>query len=75
MEADNCLIIWTVYDNPADYPGQFVARKWLVQQAPIATGELVTGATLQSVRDQLPSGLHCLPRTIMDDARIVECWL
>lgn len=75
MEADNYLVLWTVYDSPSDYPGQFVARKWLVKQEPIATDELVTGSTLQSVRDQLPGGLHCMPRSLGDDAKIVETWL
>lgn len=74
MSVQN-LEIWTVYDSPTDFPGLFVARKWLIKQEPVATEEAFTGPTLQSVRDQIPAGLHRIPRAPEDDLNIVESWL
>lgn len=69
------LEIWTVFDHPDDYPGEFVARKWLVfAGGSVATSEVVTGPTLQSVRDQIPPGLWCNPRAPEDDPVIIESW-
>lgn len=66
------LPIWVIYQNPTDRPGLFVARKWLLDKA---TEELFEATTLQMVRDQLPTGLTCLPRSPMDDPVIVESWV
>lgn len=70
------LSVWTVFDHPTDYPEVFIARKWLlVSGVAVATSETVTGPTLQSVRDQIPAGLHCFARSPEDDVYIVESWL
>jgi len=72
----NYLSVWTVFDHPTDYPDVFIARKWvLVSGVAVATHEAVTGPTLQSVRDQIPAGLHRFPRSPEDDVYIVESWL
>ncbi|MNF89348.1 hypothetical protein D3C84_718700 [compost metagenome] len=69
------LVVWTVFDNPDDYPGVFVARKWLVYAGVYGpTHDVLTGPTLQSVRDQIPAGLYCSPRSPEDDPVIVESW-
>lgn len=69
------LDIWTVYDHPADYDG-FIARRFEVLAGfSKATLDIVTGATLDEVRDKLPRGLYPLPRSPGDDPMIVECWL
>jgi hypothetical protein len=69
------LEIWTVFDHPDDYPGEFVARKWLVfGGAYYPTHDVFTGPTLQSVRDQIPPGLWCSPRAPEDEPAIVESW-
>lgn len=65
------LSIWVVYDSPADFPGQFVARKWLNDAA---TSEVLQADSLQALRELLPAGLYCLPRSQEDDAVIVESW-
>lgn len=73
---DRALAIWTIYDNPADFPGLFVVRKWLVVDGEArATDVMFTGATLQEVRDQVPPGLHLMPRQPGDEPCIVECWI
>jgi hypothetical protein len=75
MEANQHLAIWTVIANPADYPGLFVARKWLmVEGREVPTNEVVVGLTLQAVREQIPIGLQWMPRSPDDDPVIVETW-
>lgn len=69
------LAIWTVIERPSDYPDEFIARKWIcVDGLAVATPQIVTGPTLQSVRDQIPAGLYCFPRAPEDDPNIVESW-
>lgn len=65
------LSIWVVYDNPTDYPGRFVARKW---KGDTATPELHLADTLDELRQLLPAGLCRLPRFAIDDPKIVETW-
>lgn len=66
------LEIWVVYDNPTDFPGLFIARKW-VGETP--TQELLQAETLEQLRAKLPQGLVRLDRHSGDDAKIVETWL
>lgn len=72
MSADNRLHIWTVYQNTRDYPGQFVARRWL-NDSP--TDTLLTAPSLLELRGLLPPDLYRLPRAPEDDPCIVEVWL
>jgi hypothetical protein len=75
MEADNYLFIWTVYDNPKDYPGLFVARKSEARKGVVLhTHEVLTATTLQALREQIPAGLLRQPRHPLDEPHIVECW-
>lgn len=74
MEADRYLAIWHIYFNTADYPGLYVARKWLVKDEPVPTTEGFVGTTLQEVRDQLPWGLMLMPRAPSDPPVVVESW-
>lgn len=69
------LAIWTIYQSPADHPGEFVARKWLVKTEPVPTAEVVKAATLEEVRAQLPPHLFRMDRDPSDDPAIVETWL
>ena len=67
--------MWTIYDHPTDFPMEFVARKVTVtHMGPIPSDELITGGTLEEVRDQLPPGLWCQPCDPDDDPCIVETW-
>ena len=68
----NAVEIWTVYERPLDYPQGYIARRWLND---VSTTDVVTGASLDEVRDKLPPGLHLIPRHPKDDACIVETWL
>jgi hypothetical protein len=66
------LYIWTVYDSPSDYPGQFVARLYARDRG---TNLALTAATLDQLRAMLPPGLSCIARSPDDDPVIVESWL
>lgn len=67
------LPIWTVYENPTDYPGQFVARLWHGTEP---TGEMMLFEDLAAVRHaMLRKALYRLPRRPEDDPVIVETWI
>lgn len=74
MEAEKYLAIWHVYFNPEDFPGLYVARKFLVMEEPVPTLEVITAPTLQELRDQLPWGLMLWPRDPSDPSICVESW-
>jgi hypothetical protein len=72
---EGLLTMWTVYDHPADYPGHFVARKWIVDAAGARPSmEAVFAPTLEQVRAKLPPDLFCSPRQPGDEPQIVESW-
>lgn len=67
------LSIWTIYDNPKDYPGKFVARRFELDRP---TGTVLVANTLIELRRQMMEwGLTRLPRAEEDDPVIVETWL
>jgi hypothetical protein len=71
--SDGRLPIWVVYDHPADFPSNFVARMHLDEKP---TGNLMISPDLESIRDQLRRhGLVCMARHPDDDPKIVECWI
>lgn len=69
------LSMWTVYEKPSDYPGHFVARRWLSGATVVATSDVLLAGDLALLRAMLPQGLHCLPAQPGDDPAIVETWL
>ncbi|MEY2117089.1 hypothetical protein [Rhodanobacter sp. FW106-PBR-R2A-1-13] len=66
------LFTWVVYDHPRDMPDVFVARQWRLTGP---TSRFFTAPTLDALREKLPAGLTCLPRSPDDDSVIVETWL
>jgi len=75
MNNENALQMWVITENPADYPGRFVARLAL-----ITSGEVIHTAThhtansLQAIRALIPQGLVRFDRQDGDDPVIVETW-
>lgn len=65
------LAIWTVYNNPKDFPDLYVARKWINDKP---TQEVLTADSLEGLRDLLPAGLVCMDSHSNDDPVIVETW-
>lgn len=66
------LPMWTVYDNPSDYPGKFVARMSFYDRA---TSNVLVADTLEELRGLLPPRLTRLERDPNDDPVIVEVWV
>jgi hypothetical protein len=76
MSPQESLRIWTIYDHPSDFPDCFIARMSLVSvDGLVPTREIITAATLEELRSQLPGGLYRLNRHPDDDPVIVEVWL
>lgn len=70
--------IWTIYNNPLDYPGLWVARRWEIGPGTMrSTDDVRIGQTLDEVRMMLPleRGLARIPRRPDDDPVIWEVWL
>lgn len=70
--SKNELEIWVVYYDPLDFPGLYVARKWLTD---VPTKERYIGDTLEQVRQCIPEGKILLMRDPSDDPKIVEIWI
>lgn len=69
------LLMYTIYDNPTDFSGWFVAREFKISAGRVISGDVIAkGRNLDIVRQQLPEGLHRIPRCPSDDKKIVEVW-
>ncbi len=74
------LSIWTIYNNPNDSPGKYVARRYEIDQA---TPDHFEDNDISTVRawiytEALKFGQgepFCLPRLHNDDPVIVESWV
>ena len=73
----NELSAWTLYDSPADAPGYFVLRRWVVDSnGERATPQAFLCKDAQPLRDKMRErGLTCVPRHPEDEPQIVEVWL
>ncbi|MGI4846860.1 MAG: hypothetical protein ACRYGK_01790 [Janthinobacterium lividum] len=69
---DDDMSMWVVFEEPPDFPNQYVARRF---SAYVDTGDFVTGDTLIEVRAKLPAGLMRLERSAQDDPVIRESWI
>lgn len=71
--------LYVIYENPLDFPGQFMVRRWEVQPGnpqPVPDLEAVTVChTLMEAREAIPPGRVQIPRSREDNAAIVETWL
>lgn len=80
MTEDRILEIWTIYDNPLDYPGFYVVRVFHINST--TRGGAVpepepraVARSLDEARDAIPEGLAMLPATPGEHPSIVESWL
>jgi hypothetical protein len=73
------LVIWTVYKHPNDYPGDYVARKFVITEDFYRSSkESISSRSLRDVRNVLRSlypGLIQLKRPPDDEPYLVEVWL
>jgi hypothetical protein len=70
----NDVLIWTICKHPSDYPDQFTARPHSVRMQ-CHCAFVLSGDTLDEVRDLLPTGLYQLHIQPGDDPVIAEIWL
>lgn len=70
------LVMFIVYDHPADFPNEFVCRRcYPAAGAVVFDPELFArGNTLDKVRARIPAGAVRLERSPEDDPVIVETW-
>ena len=69
---DDDTSVWIVFEEPPDFPNQYVARLY---RSYVDTGRYVVGATLNEVRARLPSGLMRMERSSHDDPMVRESWI
>jgi hypothetical protein len=70
------LLIWKIYDHPADFPDWYVARPHIIR--PKTGGPMpmhLMAKDLDQLRALLPEGLTRLNRAADDDPSIVEVWV
>lgn len=70
--------IWTIYYNPRDYPGLYVARKFINDRLTNTyqpTQDIFTADTLDKIRNKIPPYLTCITRYPEDERQIVESWI
>lgn len=67
------LGIWTIYENPKDFPGKFVAR-YFVGTKP--TSAFLTADSIDPLREHMMRlGLVHISRQPGDEPQIREIWL
>jgi len=64
-------VFFAVYENPSDFPGQFVVRQWLWG---VPCQVWAVAGTLEEVRGKLPRQLLNIGRMDGDDPAIKEVW-
>ena len=69
------LVVWTIYDRPADFPDSVVARRWLLTVDGLAPADFLVAPSIDAVRQLIPPGLVCITRDPADDPHVVESWL
>jgi hypothetical protein len=74
--ASDGFEMFTVYQNPSDYPGKFVVRSQIIRAGKVipADSPLIVADTLAEARLAIPFGLYRSPRHPQDDPVIVEVW-
>lgn len=67
------MTIYVIYDNPRDYPGKFVVRRWIGLQACAEPEGVFT--TINEARTVVPAGAVFITPYDTDDPCIAEVWL
>lgn len=76
-ESRSVLSMWVIYEDPADYPGQYVARMHQVGAGTVAVNPepVIVAPSLQEVRAVVPEGKVRLDPQPGEDPKIKEVWL
>lgn len=73
MTMDWPITLFVVYENPRDFPGKFVVRRWLdavPERTPLRVCE-----QLHQARAVIPAGAANIGRMREDDPAIREVWI
>ena len=68
------LIQWTIYENPSDYPGKWVVRKFTITPGKISSGPAYICESLEDARAHVPDSFYNLGRQPGDSNSIWEVW-
>jgi hypothetical protein len=74
-DLDRDFTVWTIYEQPKDFPGGFVVRPWTITGHGPEPGAAFVAATLEEARGIVPPGLTWMDRAPDDDGAIVETWI
>lgn len=76
------LMVYTVYDNPSDYPGKIVVRRHMAgiceERGPVVVVDaepMFVCDDIEQARQRLPPGLTNIGRQPNDDPVIAEVWI
>jgi len=72
------LKLYTVYQDPLDYPGKFVVRMWAVIAGfpdPVPADTQSVADSLEQARAYIPADMTRIDRAPGDDLAIVESWV
>jgi|SRR5277367_5300502 len=78
MQEEPFMSMWTVYYDPRDFPGKYVARRHDIfrdKKESRPSSQYFVADSLDEIRALIPYGMACLTRSEEDDARIVETWI
>jgi hypothetical protein len=68
--------MFVIYDRPAEFPGHYVVRMAAAKYGkPLARCDLMLANSLEEARGAIPDGYECFPRSMEDEASVVETWL
>jgi hypothetical protein len=66
------LVIWVIYERPADFPEFYVARPFIGERGlPVH----MLAKELAILRQRLPAHLYPMMRNAFDDPVILETWI
>jgi hypothetical protein len=76
MSDNDKLFMYVVYENPRDFPGQFVLREHYVDPSGVhAQSGYKLASTLEEIRAFVPPGMTNIGREPEDEPQIREVWI
>lgn len=72
----NALSMWTIYLDAKDFPGVYVARRFVIGPGTVTPTTHVIQRTLPELREEMQRrGLVLMARNETDEPQIVESWI
>lgn len=70
------LVMWSIFERPADFPDGFIARKFVITSGEVTpTRDAMVCRQLEPIRNEMMRrGLYCLPREERDPPMLLESW-